>query len=125
MAVAVAVLLAIAASAGQVLLKVGAAKHVTRDGSLTVLGGLGQLLTEPSILAGLGIYGFCAIAWLWVLSKLQVSEAYPILSLSFIFVPLIANLAIGERLTMSHWIGSVLICVGVLVLLSGTSFSMR
>jgi drug/metabolite transporter (DMT)-like permease len=110
MTLLVAIVVAIAASAGQILLKAGAAKHP----------GLAAFISEPLIWYGMAVYAVCAIIWLWVLSKMQVSTAYPVLSLSFVFVPLIARFTLGERITPSHWLGIALICIGVLVLYSGS-----
>jgi drug/metabolite transporter (DMT)-like permease len=118
MAFVVAFLLAVCASSAQVLLKFGVARQLARQGSVSNIAELAMLVTDNAVIGGLTIYGICAIAWLWVLTKLQVSYAYPILALTFVFVPLIGKLTLGERVAPSYWAGAFLIFCGVAVLLS-------
>jgi len=47
---------------------------------------------------------------------MNVSGAYPILSLSFALVPLLAWLMLGEQVSTGQWIGIALIAAGVLTL---------
>jgi multidrug transporter EmrE-like cation transporter len=50
--------------------------------------------------------------WLGVLSKWDVSKAYPLVGLGFALTVLIGLLA-GEQVTLLRGIGVVLICAGV------------
>ena len=56
------------------------------------------------------------LAWLAVLRVLPVSQAYPMLSLNFVFVALAARFVFGERATPRHWWGVAVIISGVIML---------
>ena len=70
------------------------------------------VLTNPYVLAGLFLYGLGALAWLAVLSKWDVSKAYPLVGLGFIFTAAIGYM-IGEQVTIPRATGIALICTGV------------
>ncbi len=52
-----------------------------------------RVLTEPYILLGFGLYAAASLLWLRVLSELELSQAYPLVSLSYAF-----SLVIGRWL---------------------------
>lgn len=56
------------------------------------------------------------LVWLWVLQHVEVSIAYPMLSLNFIFVTLAAHWIWKERISLHHWLGLVLIISGIVIL---------
>jgi len=64
------------------------------------------------ILGGFVLYGLGAVAWLAVLSQWDVSKAYPLVGLGFVFTVVIGWL-IGEQVTLTRTIGVTLICAGV------------
>lgn len=65
------------------------------------------------VLGGLALYVFSAMVWLMVLSRVQLSFAYPIIALSYAFTPLFAWLLLGEQLPSLRWAGIGVICLGV------------
>ena len=71
-----------------------------------------NVLTDVYIVCGFVLYGLGAIIWLGVLSKWDVSKAYPLVGLGFAFSIAIGFL-IGEQVTTSRFIGVALICGGV------------
>lgn len=71
-----------------------------------------SLLTDRYVLTGFLLYGLGAIVWLGVLSKWDVSKAYPLVGLGFVFTVAIGFL-MGEEVPISRVIGVGLICVGV------------
>lgn len=64
------------------------------------------------VLAGFLLYGLGAVVWLGVLSKWDVSKAYPLVGLGFAFTLVIGVMA-GEHVTFSRVTGVALICAGV------------
>ncbi|MGB9097141.1 4-amino-4-deoxy-L-arabinose-phosphoundecaprenol flippase subunit ArnE [Erwinia sp.] len=60
--------------------------------------------------------GLAMLIWLVVLQSVPVGVAYPMLSLNFIFVVLAARWLWKEPVPFRHWIGIVLIVVGVAVM---------
>jgi multidrug transporter EmrE-like cation transporter len=74
-------------------------------------GALG-VLTDGFVLTGFLLYGLSAITWLGVLSKWDVSKAYPLVGLGFALTVPIGMMA-GESVTAARVVGVGLICAGV------------
>jgi drug/metabolite transporter (DMT)-like permease len=74
-----------------------------------------QLAFNPVFLLAVLLYILGFIIWLIVLSKLDLSYAYPILALSYGFVPLLSMWAFGEHISPMRWVGIAIICLGVVV----------
>jgi multidrug transporter EmrE-like cation transporter len=70
------------------------------------------ILTNKFIFAGFCLYGLGAIVWLAVLTKWDVSKAYPLVGLGFALTVIIGALA-GEQVTLVRSSGVALICAGV------------
>jgi drug/metabolite transporter (DMT)-like permease len=78
--------------------------------------GLRMFLTialDPLVMGGLAIYFFAAGLWLFVLSKVEVSMAYPFLALGFVLVAVFGRLVFHETLSPARIAGTLLICGGV------------
>jgi len=71
-----------------------------------------SILTNKFVFAGFCLYGLGAIVWLAVLSKWDVSKAYPLVGLGFVLTVLVGALA-GEQVTVARSAGVALICAGV------------
>jgi drug/metabolite transporter (DMT)-like permease len=72
--------------------------------------------TQPLVLAGLGLYGLGMLVWLFVLSRIDVSLAYPFVSLGIVVTMGLGYLVFGEAITLARSLGAVLIIGGILVL---------
>jgi drug/metabolite transporter (DMT)-like permease len=104
-----AVLLSVALnSGGQVLFK--AARATQPDA--TVL----SLFLRFETWGAFIIYGLSAICWLWVLSRAQLSFAYPMLSLTFPIVVGLSAVLFSESILAMRWAGVGVIVVGVSLL---------
>ena len=95
---------------GQVLLKYAMIKHGPIDFSLH---GLLNLFLEPRLLLALVLYAAALLMWLQVLSKVPLSTAYPILAVTYVFVPVLSIIFLGERFQQPQLIGMLLILAGV------------
>ena len=74
-----------------------------------------RVALEPHILAGMACYGISLIVWIMGLSRVDVSVAYPLLSLGYVINALAAWYLFGESLTALRLAGIGFIVVGVLV----------
>jgi drug/metabolite transporter (DMT)-like permease len=88
---------------------------------LDKLGGLRMdnllhVLLSPYILSGIALYGLATVLWLWVLSRLPLSIAYPLQSLAFVFGIVIAYFVFHESVPLNRWIGAAIIVAGITVL---------
>lgn len=74
------------------------------------------IATNPYVLVGLFIYFASAAVWLLVLAKLDVSLAYPFVAMGFVVTMLLAWALRGEVPTPTKIAGTLLICLGVIVM---------
>jgi drug/metabolite transporter (DMT)-like permease len=97
-------------SLGQVLQKIGAMRRLASKGRPAEWA---AALLSPELLAA----GACMLAgtvlWLFVLSRMDVSRAFPFLSLSSALVVAASRLILGERVPVHRWAGVALIALGV------------
>lgn len=103
------------ATTGQLLLKAGmndAGVVVALDlGALVRL--VGTILTSWKLLLGLASFGVSALFWLVTLSRVPLSTAYPIVSLSYVLILSFGTIVLGERPSWVVWGGAGLIMLGV------------
>lgn len=108
----------------QTLFRVG----MTRPDVQAVLGRGGSaaevvriLLASPFLWGGLAAYGFGTLLWLFVLSRIPVSFAYPFVALGIIITTLSGVLILGEEVSRLSLAGIGLTALGILVLALGRS----
>jgi drug/metabolite transporter (DMT)-like permease len=77
---------------------------------------LGAVFTNPYILLALPLYAVALILWLVVLSRLQLSFAYPFLSMAYVVNAVLAQAILGEHISVLRWVAIGLICSGVMVM---------
>ncbi|AZF42717.1 Undecaprenyl phosphate-aminoarabinose flippase subunit ArnE [Pseudomonas sp. R1-43-08] len=73
-------------------------------------------LRSPWLWSALVCLGLGLLVWLLVLQRLEVGIAYPMLSLNFVVVTLMARFVFAEHIDGRHWLGVVLIIAGVVLL---------
>jgi len=101
---------------GQIVLKLGMTRvgAIDRDRARTPATLLLDIAREPRVVGGLAIYGVSALLWLYVLSQVELSYAYPFLSLAYVGVTAAATLVLKERFTLRQWTGLALVVLGVM-----------
>ena len=77
-----------------------------------------QLSMSLSFWLALLAYGFSVAVWIVGLSRLPVSQAYPVLSVGYVITALLAWMLLGETLSLERWAGIGLIIVGVILVSS-------
>ncbi len=75
-----------------------------------------KLATEPHILGGLTCYVISVVVWIMALSRVEVSLAYPMLSIGYVVNALAAWWLFGEALTVERLAGIGVIIFGVFLL---------
>ena len=96
-------------SAGQFLFKKSADSAVADS----VPHFIDSLLVTPYFWAALAIYGATTVLWLFVLSRVPLSSAMPFVALTFVIIPIIGAVVLGEKLNFLYWFGTALIVAGV------------
>lgn len=74
------------------------------------------LLKNASIWTGLSAYGVSVLLWFYVLSKMDLSKAYPLVSMGYVITLFFGYFFLNEALTAPKCIGIGLIILGVFVL---------
>lgn len=72
-----------------------------------------KVAQQPHILGGLTCYVISVVVWIMALSRVEVSVAYPMLSLGYIVNAIVAYYWFGESLNAMRIGGIVVIIVGV------------
>jgi len=72
-----------------------------------------RIALDPYIIAGLTIYVVSVVAWMLVLSRVDVSAAYPFLSIGYVFAAVGGWVFFAETISLERMLGMALICVGV------------
>lgn len=75
-----------------------------------------QLVSQWPIMAGLVCYGISVVVWILGLSRVDVSIAYPMLSLGYILNALGAWYFLGESVSAQRLIAIGVIMIGVILL---------
>ncbi len=103
------------ATTGQLLLKAGMdhAGMVVELSPRAVTDLIRTMLTSWRLLLGLGFFGLSSVFWLVSLSRLPLSTAYPVVSLSYVAILGFSALILGERPGLTVWTGAALIMGGV------------
>jgi multidrug transporter EmrE-like cation transporter len=106
----------------QLLLKAGAASVGSIQGWRALSRATPALATHPGIVGGLVCYAISVVVWIVALSRVDVSIAYPMLSIGYVVNALLAMWLFGEAVSMQRWLGIGVILVGVtLIARSGPS----
>ncbi|MFJ7567415.1 transporter [Herminiimonas sp. NPDC097707] len=104
-------------AAAQVLLKMGMSAPAIQQAMSNGMRSVYWLaLTSPLIWGGMLCFGASAGLWLLVLGKLEVSMAYPLISLGVVLTTLAGIFILGESASIYKVLGVSLVIAGVLVL---------
>lgn len=104
----VAIICVLGIAAGQILFKLSAI-------SLKSTGSLFNISTLSILFSAFALYGVTTIAWVWVLQKIDLGKAYPLMALAFAIVPVGSYLFLGEKFTHQYIFGVILIMAGIVI----------
>lgn len=76
---------------------------------------ISAIIGSRLILLGIGSYGVSTFFWLLVLSRVDLSLAYPMLALGYVGILLVSMIFLGEKVTALRWLGTGLIIFGVIL----------
>lgn len=100
--------------AGQLLLKKATSSQRLSFDASNLLTSLMALATNPFLLAWILFAGVSAALWIYVLSRFELSLAFPIsTTLSYILILVLSWWLFGEQMSVMRWIGIGLMCVGI------------
>ena len=109
---AVSIALAIA---GQLLMKRGMMAFGTFPVSQLLVKVI-PIFLNPWVFIGLVCFGLSSVFWLVVLSRMELSLVYPIVSVGYVIVALFSWYFFKENLTVIRWAGIGVIFLGVILI---------
>jgi multidrug transporter EmrE-like cation transporter len=74
-----------------------------------------KLAVEPHILGGIACYVISVVVWILALSRVEVSIAYPMLSIGYVVNAVAAYYLFGEAVTATRLVGIGIIILGVFI----------
>ncbi len=100
-------------SAGQMIFKLSADRAKANTDSKLLLALIGDSYFYLAII----LYGAMTFLWVWILTRVPLSRAYPFVILTFIFTPILASLFFSERLDLWYFVamGFILFGLGLIV----------
>jgi drug/metabolite transporter (DMT)-like permease len=104
----------IASTGGQLFLKIGAAK-LGKVSAANALSHIFSIITIPELIIGLACYGLGAIAYILVLTRVNLSVAGPAASLVYVFSVLIGYFVFKESIPFTRLLGLAFIFAGVML----------
>lgn len=99
-------------SIGQLILKIGSREVGTGVGVWSAV----LSLINLKIITAISCFVISMFLWIFVLKKMELSLAYPMVSLGYIFVMLLSFYFLQEQLSLTKFLGTGLIVAGVVVL---------
>jgi len=107
-------------STAHVLLKKGtmSTAQLTLPGQ-SLLAHFWMTFTNPWIIGGMCLHVGALVVWLWALSRVDVSFAYPFLAVGYVLVSLMAWQWLGENISPTRMLGMAIVVVGIVVLSRG------
>ena len=104
-------------AAAQILMKTGTNAIGYFDFSVANIVPVGwKLASNPHIIGAMGCYVFGVVIWILALSRVQVSIAYPLLSLGYVVNAVAAWYLFNESFNPAKVIGMGVIILGVIII---------
>lgn len=107
------------AAVGQFLLKMGMLKVGRMDDLARAPSMLLSAFTNPMVIAGLSVFAVSALSWLLVLSRVNLSIAYPMVSLGYVAVVILSHFILNEHIKPITIVGCLIIGLGVFLIARG------
>lgn len=105
----------ILAIAGQLLMKKGMMSFGTFPVSQMLVNIIPMFL-NPWVFIGFVCFGLSSLFWLVVLSRMELSLVYPMVSVAYVVVAIFSWYFFKENLTVVRWAGIGLIILGVILI---------
>lgn len=114
------VISAVATALAQVTLKAGMSTEAVQRALYggTALDVIGAVIRSPAVAGGLAIYALSVGVWLYVLSRIEVSRAYPFVGLGVVVTMILGCAMFGESLSIQKILGTLLVAAGVYLVAS-------
>jgi drug/metabolite transporter (DMT)-like permease len=75
-----------------------------------------SMFVNVYIISGILLYGLSALFWIYAISKIQLSYAYPMVSLGYVIVFVLSYFIFNEPINVLRVSGLIAIIIGVLMI---------
>ena len=99
-------------TAGQFMMKAGI-NRVGKIGLGNIVEAFQKVVTSWYVIGGFTSYALSAVLWILILSRSELSWAFPMVSLSYVITALLAPYLLNESFSIQRFIGILVICAGV------------
>jgi drug/metabolite transporter (DMT)-like permease len=107
---------------GEVLLKLGMNVVTARVGAFSPSPQvLWATFTDWRVIVGFALVFGGALFWLGVISRVNLSLAYPLLALNYVLILIPSRFLLGEAITPTNLIGAIIVVIGVVVITWGAA----
>jgi drug/metabolite transporter (DMT)-like permease len=107
---------------GEVLLKLGMNAVSAQVGAFTLEPRvLWTTFTDWRVILGFALVFGGALFWLGVISRVNLSFAYPLLALNYVLILIPSRYFLGESITPTKLAGAVIVVAGVIVITWGAN----
>lgn len=114
--IALVLILVVVISFGQVLMKRGLKNMGGINLNEVLSAKLFSVIFEKNIFFGIVLYVISTLLWLVILSKVELSFAYPLIALGYVVTAILAKLFFNENITLMRWMGILLVLGGVFLI---------
>ncbi|WP_368487626.1 SMR family transporter [Clostridium sp. BJN0013] len=101
---------------GQVLVKYGAANLELSFTIKYLIPSIFNILKNMPVMLGIISYGLSFLLWIKILSKVELSYAYPMVSLGYVITMLFSYFVFKENISFVRILGVVFIIFGVILI---------
>ena len=77
--------------------------------------GLQGLLTNVTFWIAIIMYGAATVVWIPTIKSVPISRAYLFMALTYLYVPLLSTIFLGEHISLGSIIGNIIVIVGIIV----------
>jgi drug/metabolite transporter (DMT)-like permease len=107
-------------TAGQFMMKAGINK-IGKIELVRFIEFLPRIVSSWFVIGGFLSYAFSAVLWIVILSRAELSWAFPMVSLSYVITAILSPFLLDEAFSIQRFVGIIVICIGVYIV--GRTFS--
>jgi len=75
-----------------------------------------KIFCNQFIIYGFILYGLSSLLWLVIMSELELSYAYPMISSGYFFVAFFSMVLFNEKISFKRWASIFIIMIGVVII---------
>ncbi len=99
-------------TAGQFMMKAGI-NSIGKISPGNLVSSIPKIVSSGFVIGGFCSYAVSAVLWIMILSRTELSWAFPMVSLSYVITALLAPWLLNESFSLVRFAGIVVICFGV------------